>query len=384
MAEKVAVESSRNDPVPLFALSKRIQRYTVQYDFRPFDRYIGIASRMSTVRIKEVAKLARVSTATVSHVINKTRFVSDDTKRRVLYAIERVGYTPNIHARNLASGQSRTLGLIISDITNPFFPDLVKSIQERALELGYDVIVLNTNYEPERDSRYVQRLLELRVRGVMILTTEMDLSVIERLSSREIAVVFLDIGKVGPHTSNIRVNYEKGVHEAVEHLLELGHRQIAFISGPVRFKSAQFRRQAFLETMKKHGASLQTEPVICEGDFKLESGQQAVRELLVLKNRPTAIIAANDLMAMGALRELGRAGLQVPRDMSVIGCDDIWLAKLTDPQLTTIMIPRAEIGAAAVEAVLHTNAGEGRSGREIKIRTELLVRESTGAAPRLT
>ncbi len=155
---------------------------------------------MTTVRIKEVAKLARVSTATVSHVINKTRFVSDDTKRKVLYAIERVGYTPNIHARNLASGQSRTLGLIISDITNPFFPDLVKSIQERALELGYDVIVLNTNYEPERDSRYVQRLLELRVRGVMILTTEMDLSVIERLSSREIAVVFLDIGKVGPHT----------------------------------------------------------------------------------------------------------------------------------------------------------------------------------------
>src|SRR5213082_180386 len=178
---------------------------------------------MSGVRIKDVAKLSGVSTATVSHVINKTRYVSDETRRRVLGAIENVGYTPNIHARNLASGQSRTLGLIISDITNPFFPDLVKSIQERALELGYDVIVLNTNYEPARDARYVQRLLELRVLGAMILTTEMDIS-----------VVFLDIGKVGPHTSNIRVNYEKGVHEAVEHLLELGHRQIAFISGPVR------------------------------------------------------------------------------------------------------------------------------------------------------
>jgi LacI family transcriptional regulator len=336
---------------------------------------------MSGVRIKDVAKLSGVSTATVSHVINKTRYVSDETKRRVLGAIENVGYTPNIHARNLASGRSRTLGLIISDITNPFFPDLVKSIQERALEL---VIVLNTNYEPERDAPYVQRLLELQVRGVMILTTEMDLSVIERLSSRRIAVVFLDIGKVGPHTSNIRVNYEKGVHQAVEHLLELGHRQIAFIGGPEHFKSAQFRRQAFLRTMKKHRASLHTEPVIYKGDFKLESGQQAVRELLTLKNRPTAIIAANDLMAVGALRELGRTGLQVPKDISVIGCDDIWLAKLTDPQLTTIMIPRAEIGAAAVEAVLHTNSGEGRSGREIKISTELLVRESTGAAPRLT
>src|SRR5256712_12482655 len=242
---------------------------------------------MSTVRIKEVAKLARVSTATVSHVINKTRFVSDDTKRKVLYAIERVGYTPNIHARNLASGQSRTLGLIISDITNPFFPDLVKSIQERALELGYDVIVLNTNYEPERDSRYVQRLLELRVRGVMILTTEMDLSVIQRLSSREIAIVFLDIGKVGPHTSNIRVDYEKGVHEAVEHLLELGHRQIAFIGGPEHFKSAQYRRQAFLRTMKKHRTSLHTKPLILEGTLRLESGEQDVRVRLRSKGRAT-------------------------------------------------------------------------------------------------
>ncbi len=339
---------------------------------------------MSGMRIKDVAKLAGVSTATVSHVINKTRFVSDETKRRVLGAIENAGYTPNIHARNLASGQSRTLGLIISDITNPFFPDLVKSIQERTLELGYDVIVLNTNYEPERDAPYVQRLLELRVRGVMVLTTEMDLAVIDRLLSRRIAVVFLDIGKVGPHTSNIRVNYEKGVHEAVEHLLKLGHRQIAFISGPTRFKSAQFRRLAFLKTMKKHRAALRTEPVICEGDFKLESGAQAVKELLALKNRPTAIIAANDLMAMGALRELKRAGLQVPKDISVVGCDDIWLAKLSDPQLTTIMIPRAQIGAAAVEAVLHTNGSEDHYGREIKIGTQLLVRESTGAAPQST
>ena len=339
---------------------------------------------MSSARIKDVAKLARVSTATVSHVINKTRFVSDETRRRVLGAIENVGYAPNIHARNLASGQSRTLGLIISDITNPFFPDLVKSIQEKALELGYDVIVLNTNYEAERDAACVQRLLELQVRGVMILTTEMDPSVIERLSSRRIPVVFLDIGIVGPHTSNIRVNYEKGVHQAVEHLLELGHRQIAFISGPVNFKSAQIRRQAFLKTMKKYRKSLHTEPVIYEGDFKLESGQKAVNELLALKHRPTAIIAANDLMAVGALRELGRAGLQVPKDISVIGCDDIWLARLTDPQLTTIMIPRTEIGYAAVEAVLRTNAVKGHAGREIRVLTELLVRESTGTAPAAT
>ncbi|PYT68556.1 MAG: hypothetical protein DMG41_33400 [Acidobacteria bacterium] len=185
----------------------------------------------------------------------------------------------------------------------------------------------------------------------MILTTEMSLSVIERFSSREIPVAFLDSGKVGPHISNIRIDCEKGVHEAVEHLLKLGHRQIAFISGPVRFKSTQLRRQAFLEAMKNHRESLHTEPLILEGNFRLESGEQVVREMMTLNSRPTAILAANDLMAVGALRGLRRAGLQVPRDVSVIGCDDIALAGLTDPQLTTIMIPRTAIGASAVEAI---------------------------------
>src|SRR5437763_12494910 len=193
----------------------------------------------------------------------------------------------------------------------------------------------------------------------MILTTEMSLSVIERFSSREIPVAFLDSGKVGPHISNIRIDCEKGVHEAVEHLLELGHRQIAFISGPVRFKSAQFRRQAFLETMTSHRGSLHTEPLILEGNFKLESGEQVVGEMLRLKSRPTAILAANDLMAVGALRELRRAGLQVPKDVSVIGCDDIALAVLTDLQLTTIMIPRIAIGAPAGEAI--TNCSHCRA-----------------------
>jgi LacI family transcriptional regulator len=337
---------------------------------------------MGAVRIKDVAALAGVSTATVSHVINHTRFVSDEIKLKVQAAIESVGYTPNIHARNLASGQSRTLGLIISDITNPFFPDLVKSIQEKALERGYEVLVFNTNYDPERDVICVQRLLEMQIRGVMVMTSELDVSVIERLSSRKVAVVFLDIGKPGPHTSNIRVNYEKGIQQAVEHLLNLGHRQIAFISGPVHLKSAQFRRMAFLKVMKKYNSSLHTEPVIREGDFKLESGQRAVRELLALKHRPTAILAANDMMAMGALRELKRAGLNVPADVSVIGCDDNWVAVLTDPELTTIIIPRAEIGQAAVEAILNTVSSDDRPGCEIKIRTQLIVRESTGNAPR--
>lgn len=329
------------------------------------------------MNINDVATLAGVSTATVSHVINKTRYVSEETTLAVQAAIAKVGYTPNIHARNLAAGYSRTLGLIISDITNPFFPDLVKTIQDCALEPGYEVIVANTDYQSEHDVPCVQRLLEFRVRGVMFLTTEKNDAAMERLLQSRTPTVYLDIGKVGPLASNIRIDYEKGVHEAVEHLLALGHKRIAFISGPSHLVSAQLRRAAFVSAMQKYESSRSTPAILCEGDFRLESGQRAVRELLARDEKPTAIVAANDLMALGALGELKKAGLSVPRDVSIVGCDDVYLASLVDPPLTTIMIPRAEIGRAAVEAVLQMKAEGGPPGREIRIGTKLVVRGSS-------
>lgn len=335
---------------------------------------------MSSARIKDVAAAAGVSTATVSHVINSTRFVGEDTKRKVLAAIESIGYIPNVYARSLASGSSRTLGLIISDITNPFFPDLIKSIQERALEPGYEVIVANTDYQPEHDLSCVQRLLELRVNGVMVMTTEWDEAASQRLEQSRVATVFLDIGKVGPHVSNIRIDYAGGIRQAVEHLLELGHRSIAFIGGPGHLVSAELRRAAFATVMNKHKSAPETDAIFCEGDFKMESGQRAVQKLLAAGHRPTAIMAANDMMAVGAMKELKRAGLRVPTDVSLIGYDDIWLASLTDPALTTIAIPRVEIGRAAVESVLAATSADKPAGREIGIPTQLVVRESTGKA----
>lgn len=335
---------------------------------------------MGSARIKDVAALAGVSIATVSHVVNKTRFVGEETKRKVLAAIESIGYIPNVYARSLASGSSRTLGLIISDITNPFFPELIKSIQARALEPGYEVIIANTDYQPEHDLSCVQRLLELRVNGVMVMTTEWDDAASQRLEQSGVATVFLDIGKVGPHVSNIRIDYARGIRQAVEHLLELGHRSIAFIGGPGHLMSAELRRAAFATVMNKHKSSLQTAAIFCEGDFKMESGQRAVQKLMAADHRPTAIMAANDMMAVGALRALKRAGLRVPADVSLIGYDDIWLASLTDPPLTTIAIPRVQIGRAAVESVLAATSPEPAGGREIRIPTQLVVRESTGRA----
>jgi LacI family transcriptional regulator len=333
------------------------------------------------MKIRDIAKLAGVSTATVSHVVNNTRFVSEEVKQKVLDVIERNGYTPNAHARNLASRQSRTFGLILSDLSDPFFPDLVKSIQECAIGQGYDITMANTNYDPPRTLACVQRMLEQRVSGVAVMTSEMDASLIGRMAEREVAMVFLDVGKVGPYVSNIAVNYEKGIRAGVEHLLELGHRRIAYISGPQALKSAQRRRLAFTKAMKKYGPSLHTQPSVYEGDFKATGGQQAVTEMMRQKTMPTAILSANDLMAIGALRELKKAGLRVPEDISVIGFDDIVFAALTDPPLTTIALPREEIGRAAVEALLDTIKDPSHLGREYKIAPALIVRESTGTVP---
>lgn len=332
------------------------------------------------MKIKDVANLAGVSTATVSHVINNTRFVREETRQKVLAAIAEANYTPNAHARSLAAGYSRTFGLIVSDVANPFFPELVKSIQRRAADAGYDLILANTNYDERLTVSCVERMLQQKVRGVAIMTSEMDVSLIERLKGAEVAVVYLDLGPVGPHTSNINVDYESGVRAGVTHLLDLGHRRIAYVGGPRHLKSAERRRASFAEIMERYKHTLHTKPVVIESDFTAEGGVRAATEFLGLAERPTAIFSGNDLMAIGVLGELRRAGVRVPDEVSVVGFDDISFAELTDPPLTTIAFPRADIGSAAIEALMHTISADGAVGREFRVATSLVVRESAGPA----
>jgi LacI family transcriptional regulator len=327
--------------------------------------------------IKDIATEAGVSTATVSHVINKTRFVSDVVRARVLKAIELHNYYPNAHARSLASGSSRILGLVISDIANPFFPELVKSIETAAYEHGYDVILSNTNYDAERASHYVRRFIERKVAGVALMTSEMDKSLIEELARREVPVVFLDSGETGLHMSNLRVNYAEGIKQAILHLVELGHQNFAFICGLPHLRSAKRRLEAFLQTMREVLPKAKTQ--IYQGDFKIEGGRRAAAELLD-GELPTAVIAANDLMAFGAISEFHRAGLNVPRDVSVVGFDNIAFSSLIDPALTTVNLPLNELGRFAVEALMTTLSNPTQHGVEIEISTALLIRNSTAAA----
>lgn len=328
--------------------------------------------------IKDVAREAEVSTATVSHVINNTRFVSDAVRARVLQAIEQCRYYPNAHARSLASGNSRILGLIISDITNPFFPELVKSIEAAAFEHGYDVVLSNTDYDATRTAHYVRRFIERKVAGVALMTSEMDKSLVEELARREVPVVFLDSGEAGLHMSNLRVGYETGIKQAILHLVELGHRRIAFIGGPAHLRSARRRLEAFRQTMQE---VLPDAPeCIFQGDFKIGGGKHAAAEMLAAKETPTAVVAANDLMAFGAISEFRAAGLNVPHDVSVIGFDDIAFSSLTEPALTTVNLPRRELGRLAVEALLTTISSQTQHGVEIEIPTQLIIRKTTAPA----
>lgn len=332
------------------------------------------------MRIKDVAKEAGVSTATVSHVINETKFVSNETRTRVLEAINKLNYYPNAYAQTLASGRSKMLGLLISDISNPFFPELVKSIESAAFEHGYNVILFNTNYDVKRTTEYVRRLIELKVAGVVLMTAEIEPSLIEELAAKEVKVVFNDIGIVSENMSNIILDYSAGIEEAVRHLVSLGHEKIAHIAGTSKVRSGVIRREAFINSMNRYLPE-QKKQLIFEGDFRFESGRLAASEILELSDLPTALVVANDLMALGAMQELKANGIRIPQDISIVGFDDIAFASLADPPLTTVCSPRVEIGRRAIEALLTTIKIQHQRGMEIRIPTYLIVREST-APPR--
>jgi DNA-binding LacI/PurR family transcriptional regulator len=325
--------------------------------------------------IHEVARRAKVSITTVSRTINTPSLVDPATAKRVLAAIEELKYYPDTHARSLVSGRSRILGLIVSDITNPFFPELVQGFEDIATRQGYDVLVSSTNYDSGRMTLCVRRMLERKVEGVAAMTSEMDDHLIEQFARRNVPMVFLDVGTPGEHISNIVVDYAMGVNEAVGHLAGLGHRRIGFVSGPPGLRSAQVRRCAFVRSLETNDIAGDG-PLIVEGDHKVNGGLNAMNRLLKVADPPTAVLASNDLTAVGMMRAVRLAGLVVPRDISIVGFDDIWLAEFTEPPLTTVRLSRLELAEKACSALVSGPAAAPRA-REYGVETHLVIREST-------
>lgn len=328
------------------------------------------------MNIKEVADRANVSTATVSRTLNGSDLVKPRTADKIWRVIRELGYYPSTQARALVSGKSRILGLIISDIVNPFFPELVKSFEFAATRRGYEVIVANTDYNPERMAVCVRRMIERQVDAVAIITSEIEPHLIEELSRRKLPIVFLDVGKLKPLISNISVDYAKGIREAVQHIVSLGHKRIGFISGPHTLKSARTRRAAFLKCISDCGIKEQRR-IVVEANHKVDGGDTAMTHLLSLSDPPTAVLASNDLTAIGAMRAINRAALHVPEDISLVGFDDIELSQCTQPPLTTIRLSRVELGQKAFDALYRFLEGQSGSGEEITVSTTLVLRQST-------
>ena len=328
------------------------------------------------MNIAEIAKRANVSTATVSRTINQSGPVKAATARKVWRAITELNYYPNSHARTLVSGRSRLIGLIVSDITNPFFPELIRAFETQAAQQHYDLLLTSTDYLTTRMTTCLRRMLERKVDGVAMMTSEMDLGLIKELGKRGVPLVFMDVGQVGPKMSHVAIDYANGIRQAVDHVAALGHRHIGFISGPLDLHSARTRRQAFLDALRAN-ALMPDKRSIREGTHTAEGGQKAMASLLRLSRRPTAVVCSNDWTAIGALRAIHAAGLKVPADISLVGFDDIPLVSYTSPPLTSVRMSAADVGTMAFDALFKLIGEERLEGDVYQVPTRLVVREST-------
>jgi LacI family transcriptional regulator len=334
--------------------------------------------RASSASIRDVAQRAGVSIATVSRAVNGISTVAPVLAERVWNAIKEVGYVPNTQARALVSGRSRILGLVVSEITNPFFPELVQEFENLAVEQGYEVFIGSTNYDTVRTEALIRRMLQRSVDGVAVMTFGIEEELIQKLVERAFPLVFVDAGPELPNIRILKVNYGEGIREAVQHLAALGHRQIAFISGPLRMRSAVARRDAFLSAMAELGLTVPPEHMV-EGTHTMEGGIKASECLSALAELPTGIVCSNDMTAIGVLHGLHRTSHPVPQNASVVGFDDIHLAQFMLPPLTTVQMSCKHLATAAVQALRagiepdHPQAQQ----KEWPISTQLVVRQST-------
>jgi len=328
----------------------------------------------------EVAKFARVSTATVSRVVNKTGPVKKSTRTRVLKAIKELNYHPNVHAQRLAGTAKRTLGMIVSNLANPFFQDVFRTLESDAERRGYEVIVANTDYETPRLEASVRSMIGHRPAGLAVMVSEIDDTFMQLLIDSKVPVVALGNAKGAHQITSININWQKGTQRVVEYLYSLGHRRMAFVGHHPGLVPLQDRKKAFLETVKQYSGEVEFS-VVTDQDSPA-GGRHATRKLLASGFGPTAIVCVNDFMALGVLRELYNQHLSVPAEISVTGYDNINLSEFCCPSLTTLDIPREKIGHLTWEALVPESDKASIRGLELHIEPELIIRESTGPVRR--
>ncbi|MBN1267050.1 MAG: LacI family DNA-binding transcriptional regulator [Anaerolineales bacterium] len=341
------------------------------------------------VTMSDVAQRAGVSKSTVSHVLNQTRFVAPDTKQRVAQAIIELDFRPSRIARSLAVHHSNTVGLLISDIANPFYPEVIKGVEEVALANAYNVFLANVGYDLERIVSSIHSMIDHRVDGAICMSTRFSPELVEELARSQLPAVFLDWHDPSRPSStgffsSLQFDFARGVTEAVQHLINLGHRRFAHISGPPDVWTARCRQETFLTALGQFGIP-QQDVLVIEGNLQIEGGRAALTRILQASPRPTAIFAANDLMALGFLWEARSQGLRIPEDFSLLGLDNIPLASQITPGLSTIALPIHQIGRQAMETLLAMINNQPPTTTDPSepalIPTELILRESTAPPP---
>jgi|YelNatPaOPRAMG01_1025707.scaffolds.fasta_scaffold55725_1 DNA-binding LacI/PurR family transcriptional regulator len=330
------------------------------------------------VNLKDVAKVAGVSVATVSRVLNNQTSIHDKTRTKVIQAINQLGYEPNRVAQRLRTESTQIFGLILSDVTNPFFTAVVQGIEKVTYDHNYSLLLCNSDEQPEREELYVRLLLAEKVAGVIVSPTNEDSTSYAPLIQNEIPVVAIDRRLRNFAVDTIVTDNFKGAYAAVSLLIQLGHQRIALISGPSSVTTGFERQEGYIAAMREHGLPISSD-LIKESDFKQEGGYRAAIELLSLKERPTAFFVANNLMTLGALSAIHQRGLSIPEDVALVGFDDMPWATALNPPLTAVYQPTQIMGRIAAEMLLARIADPKRPVQEIKLEPTLIIRESCGS-----
>jgi LacI family transcriptional regulator, repressor for deo operon, udp, cdd, tsx, nupC, and nupG len=326
------------------------------------------------VRIKDVAKKANVSTATVSRVLSKPETVKEETAKKVLEAIKELNYQPNLLARQLRRLETKTILVVVPDITNPFFSKVLRGIESVAVANGYQVLLGDAGNDVERENGYLNILRQKKADGMVLLTARMESKIVEEMAL-EYPVVLACEYIEGSTIPTVSIDNVSGARKATEHLINLGHKRIGFISGPLSGVLGQDRLKGFYQAMAQY--NLTVEPILVqEGDFSYESGFNMMMKFLALNHPPTAVFAANDEMAFGAIKAAKSKGVSVPDDISVMGFDDIKFSSVFEPTLTTIAQPAFEIGTKAMELLIRLMNREEIEKSQYILEDQLIIRDS--------
>lgn len=337
------------------------------------------SAALGRVTIREVARLAEVSVGTVSNVLNNPNMVADITRQRVLKAIERTGFVRSTAAHQLRVGKSRTVGVVVLDIANPFFAEMVRGAERVLRDRGYVLMVCTSDESVERERRYLRALEEHRVDGLLITPVAHNLDEVAVLAARGIPTVLLDRDGDRHDLCSVTVDDVRGGELAATHLIERGHKDVAFVNGPTSIRQCADRRQGARRALRR---ARRRQPFefheVGVSALTVEEGEQAVKDLLSFSPRPTAVMCANDLLALGVLKGLSAAGVAVPGEMALVGYDDVAFASMLSPSLTSVRQPKFELGATAAELLLEETGNAEHEHRCVRFEPELIVRASSG------